>query len=89
MLLSWPLAEQRRFFEEEVGLALALEAETGKLFPASNQARDVRDGLLALAARRGVEIRFDARSTDSGAAGRTAPGSSRLRGGEGDPRPRP
>ncbi len=60
MLLSWPLAEQRRFFEEEVGLELVLEAETGKLFPASNSARQVRDGLVALARRRGVEIRFEA-----------------------------
>lgn len=60
MLLSWPLAEQRRFFEEEVGVPLALEPETGKLFPVSNQARDVRDGLLRLALRRGVEIRFEA-----------------------------
>jgi predicted Rossmann fold flavoprotein len=59
MLLSWPLPEQREFFEREVGLRLALEPETGKLFPASNKARDVRDGLYALARRRGVEIRFD------------------------------
>jgi predicted flavoprotein YhiN len=29
ILLSWPLAEQRRFFEEEAGVALALEAESG------------------------------------------------------------
>lgn len=59
MLSSWPLAGQRRFFEEEVGLELVLEPETGKLFPASNSARDVRDGLVALARRRGVEIRFE------------------------------
>jgi predicted Rossmann fold flavoprotein len=58
ILLSWPLAEQRRFFEEEVGLPLALEEETGKLFPVSNSARDVRDRLIALAVRRGVEVRF-------------------------------
>ncbi|HKV12107.1 MAG TPA: aminoacetone oxidase family FAD-binding enzyme [Thermoanaerobaculia bacterium] len=60
ILLSWPLPEQRRFFEEEVGIALALEAETGKLFPASNSAREVRDRLMVLARRRGVEIRFEA-----------------------------
>lgn len=59
MLLSWPLQEQRRFFEEEVGIPLALEEETGKLFPASNRARDVRDGLLRLATHRGVEMVFD------------------------------
>ncbi len=61
MLLSWPLDEQRRFFEEEVGLPLALEPETGKLFPESNRARDVRDGLLDLARRRGARTRFDTR----------------------------
>lgn len=60
MLHSWPLAEQRRFFEDEAGVALELEAETGKLFPASNQAREVRDRLLALAVRHGVEIEFGA-----------------------------
>jgi len=59
MLLSWPLEEQRRFFETEVGVRLALEAETGKLFPESNRARDVRDGLLGLARRRGAETVFE------------------------------
>src|SRR3954469_5116072 len=53
---SWPLAEQIAFFERELGLALVEEAESGKLFPASNRARDVRDGLLALAERRGVQF---------------------------------
>lgn len=61
LLRSWPLADQRRFFEEEVGIRLKLEPETGKLFPASNRARDVRDGLLALARRRGARIRFEAK----------------------------
>ena len=60
MLRSWPHAEQVRFFEEEVGLRLVLEEESGKLFPASNRARDVRDGLVALARKAGVETRFEA-----------------------------
>jgi predicted Rossmann fold flavoprotein len=59
MLRAWPLAAQRRFFEDEVGLPLALEDETGKLFPRSNRARDVRDGLVALARRRGVQFSFN------------------------------
>ena len=63
ILLSWPLPEQRRFFEEEVGIELALEPETDKLFPASNSARQVRDGLVALARRKGAAIRFDSRVT--------------------------
>ncbi len=59
LLLSWPLHEQQRFFEDEVGIPLALEPETGKLFPVSNKSHDVRDGLRALAERPGVEMRFD------------------------------
>ena len=53
---SWPLAEQRAFFEAELGLELVEESATGKLFPASNRARDVRDGLLSLATRKGARI---------------------------------
>lgn len=59
ILLSWPLDDQRRWFEEVVGIRLALEAESGKLFPESNRARDVRDALLDLARRRGARLRFD------------------------------
>ncbi len=65
LLLAWPLGEQRRFFEETLAIPLALEEETGKLFPVSNRSRDVRDGLLALARRRGVETRFGAVVTDA------------------------
>ncbi|HEY8197962.1 MAG TPA: aminoacetone oxidase family FAD-binding enzyme [Gemmatimonadales bacterium] len=56
ILRSWPLAEQIAFFEDELGLTLVEEEESAKLFPASNRARDVRDGLLALAARRGAQF---------------------------------
>ena len=56
MLRSWPLPEQVAFFERELNLPLVEESESAKLFPASNRARDVRDGLLALAARRGARF---------------------------------
>ena len=56
LLLAWPLEEQQLFFEQTVGIPLRLETETGKLFPASNRARDVRDGLVSLARQRGVEL---------------------------------
>ena len=56
MIRSWPLAGQIAFFEADVGIPLAEERESGKLFPASNRARDVRDGLLALAVRKGVTL---------------------------------
>jgi hypothetical protein len=59
MLRSWPLDRQREFFERDAGIPLVLEAETAKWFPASHRARDVRDGLVALARSEGVEFRFD------------------------------
>lgn len=64
MLGSWPLAQQRAFFEEDLGISLAREEETGKLFPVSNRARDVRDGLVERARAAGVEILYDAKVTD-------------------------
>jgi len=63
LLLSWPLRDQRRFFEERLGIPLALEEETGKLFPVSNKARDVRDCLREMAVGFGVETRFDSSVT--------------------------
>lgn len=64
LLLAWPLAGQRRYFEEELGLKLVLEPETGKLFPSTNRARDVRDALVARARSAGASIRFETRVTD-------------------------
>jgi predicted Rossmann fold flavoprotein len=64
LLRSWPLAAQRSFFEDDLGVPLALEAESGKLFPVSNRARDVRDALIAAARRRGVQFRFQSAVTD-------------------------
>ena len=63
MLLSWPLQEQRRFFEEVLGIELAMEPESGKLFPVSNRARDVRDALVEHALSLGVEPRWEATVT--------------------------
>ena len=56
MLRSWPLAEQRAFFERDLGIPLVDEPESAKVFPASHKARDVRDGLLAHATRQGVRV---------------------------------
>jgi predicted Rossmann fold flavoprotein len=61
---SWPLAEQRAFFENELGLKLVEETESSKLFPESNRARDVRDGLLVHATQRGARIVMNTRVTD-------------------------
>ena len=64
ILRSWPLHEQRAFFERDLEIPLALEEESGKLFPQSNRARDIRDGLVAYARAKGVETRFDTMVTD-------------------------
>jgi predicted Rossmann fold flavoprotein len=69
MLRAWPLREQVLFFENELEIPLSEEPETGKLFPASNRARDVRDALLRLAHRRGATILPDTLVTDVEADG--------------------
>jgi predicted Rossmann fold flavoprotein len=61
LLLSWSLSQQREFFEGRLGTPLALEEETGKLFPVSNRARDIRDALVRRALELGAEIRFESR----------------------------
>jgi predicted Rossmann fold flavoprotein len=82
ILLSWPLAGQRRFFEEEAGLPLVLEPESGKLFPESNRARDVRDRLLELARRAGARPRFEAYVVGLDPPVEGGPWRVRLQGGE-------
>ena len=69
MLRAWPLHEQREFFERDLNIPLALEEDSGKLFPRSNRARDIRDGLVAYARDNGVEIRFDTTVTDLSGSG--------------------
>ncbi len=59
MLRSWPLAEQRAFFEQDLGIPLKEEEESLKLFPVSDKARDVRDGLLEHARHSGVSLRTE------------------------------
>ncbi len=63
ILRSWPLAEQRGFLERELGMRLVLEPESGKLFPQSQRARDVRDRLLARVRDAGARVRFGAMVT--------------------------
>ena len=61
MLKSWPLDQQRSYFEGLLGTDLVLEEETGKLFPASNKARDVRDALVKRCRDQNVDSRFGVR----------------------------
>jgi predicted Rossmann fold flavoprotein len=69
ILRSWPLEEQITFFEQQLELPLVEEEHSGKLFPRTNRARDVRDGLLALAMRKGVEFRPNTAITGISRAG--------------------
>jgi len=78
---SWPLREQIAFFENDLGIALAAEPESGKYFPVSNRARDVRDGLLALAVRRGATLMAGAAVTGLAPAA----GGWRIERGAADP----
>ena len=59
MIRSWPLPEQIAFFESDLQIPLVEEAESAKLFPVSNKARDVRDRLLDHARAAGAELRFE------------------------------
>jgi len=63
-LRSWPLRAQLEFFERDVGVPLKLEADSRKWFPVSDRARDVRDGLVVLARRKGVTFRFNTELVD-------------------------
>jgi predicted Rossmann fold flavoprotein len=64
ILRSWPVAEQRSFFETLLQMPLVLEHETGKLFPESNSARDVRDALMDAVQKAGARVWLGARVTD-------------------------
>ena len=64
IIRSWPLAQQIRFFEDDLGIPLEHEEASLKLFPASHKARDVRDGLLDCAAREGVRLEFETSVAD-------------------------
>ncbi len=64
ILRSWPLREQIAFFEKDLQLPLEKEAETGKLFPVSQRARDVRDALLQEAQSLGAKLYSKALVTD-------------------------
>ena len=72
LLRAFPLREQKAFFEADAGVPLALEEASGKLFPASNRARDVRDALVRLASEAGVTFRWSTTVTG------VAENSSRL-----------
>jgi hypothetical protein len=81
----WSLAAQRDFFEKLLGGPLREEPDSGKLFPPTNRARDVRDALRDRAARAGAEflggrpVREVVRTPDRGFVLRQGDGEIRAR----------
>jgi predicted Rossmann fold flavoprotein len=65
ILRSWPLDEQRAFFERELAMRLVVEEDTGKLFPDTNRARDVRDRLIERVRDAGARVWVDATVRDA------------------------
>jgi hypothetical protein len=64
LLFSWPLEEVRAFFEADLGIPLALEP-SGKLFPKSNDPREVVAALLSACEAAGVTLRSDCRVVEA------------------------
>ena len=63
ILRSWPLAAQHAFFEDALGQRLVLEPDSGKWFPESQRARDVRDALVSRVREAGARVWVDATVT--------------------------
>ncbi|MBW2244458.1 MAG: aminoacetone oxidase family FAD-binding enzyme [Deltaproteobacteria bacterium] len=53
---TWPLEEVTDFFERDLAIPLIRDEAQGKVFPKSESARTVRDGLVAAAREAGAEI---------------------------------
>ena len=62
ILFSWPHDAVQRFFADDLGIALKTEA-TGKMFPASDDAREVVAALIEAAQAAGVTFAYGARVT--------------------------
>ncbi|MBI5433202.1 MAG: aminoacetone oxidase family FAD-binding enzyme [Planctomycetes bacterium] len=82
---TWPLERVREFFEDELGLALYVEPDTGKVFPKSDDAGEVLERLLAALHGAGARLecgaklarleRLDPAASDARATTEVAPGS--------------
>ncbi|MGE3164027.1 MAG: aminoacetone oxidase family FAD-binding enzyme [Planctomycetota bacterium] len=53
---TWPLTDVHRFFNEDLAVDLVIEAGTGKVFPASQRADEIRDALYHEAQRAGTTV---------------------------------
>jgi predicted Rossmann fold flavoprotein len=77
---TWPHAEVRAWFEQELGVALKFEADSGKLFPVANRAAVVRDALQKANLDAGVELctGFRVTTIDSIASSDSEPSAARF-----------
>jgi predicted Rossmann fold flavoprotein len=77
---TWPHAEVRAWFEQELGVALKFEADSGKLFPVANRAAVVRDALQQANLDAGVELctGFRVTTIDSIASSDSEPSAARF-----------
>ncbi len=75
LLQSWPLEDVRAFFEVELGIPLKVE-DTGKVFPVSDDPREVVVGLLTALERSGAALVGNARVAGLRRVGE--PGSERF-----------
>ncbi|MCD6494446.1 aminoacetone oxidase family FAD-binding enzyme [Candidatus Bipolaricaulota bacterium] len=57
IILSWPLDEVRSFLSGPIGLKLIDKRKTGKVFPLFGGGEEVRNHMLAVVRRNGVEVR--------------------------------
>ncbi|MCC7171713.1 MAG: aminoacetone oxidase family FAD-binding enzyme [Planctomycetes bacterium] len=90
---TWPLERVREFFEHELGLALYVEPDTGKVFPRSDDAGEVLDALLSAMHGAGARLECGARlarierlaenANDARAASVRAPGAPGAHGAHG------
>jgi predicted Rossmann fold flavoprotein len=78
ILRSWPLREQREFFENDLGIPLKHEEDGDKLFPVSDRAREVRDALVDAVRAAGGRILFGQRVKEIGPSGPSGPGRWRV-----------
>ncbi len=80
MLRAWPVDQQKAFFERELAMRLVLEEESGKLFPETDKARDVRDRLVARVREAGARIWLGATVADVTPAADGAPWTVAMQG---------
>ena len=77
VLLSWPLAEVRAFFERDLGVPLKVEP-SGKLFPESDDPSEITGALQSACDRAGVRRRAGARVSELRALGVDASDGARF-----------